>query len=166
VIWPPLWQVLSGACLWALLLRDWRMLRGSAALLTNWAILTAAASITGDQFHVPLNMAVDWATLVIGFAPLTVWPQALMALAVGTGMIFHVDHLLKLWVGANRLVTEQLYWDRFHYLAWAQAFLLIVWGVHGGACAVRRRVRHRGRVQAMDRWLLVDRPALACEGAE
>jgi hypothetical protein len=143
----PLWQVLLGACLWASALRDWRMLRGSAALFLNWLILTTAYRFTGDQFHVPLNMAVDWATLIVGFAPLTAWPQALMALSVGVGMIFHADHMLNMWLGSDVRHLEQVYWDRFHYLAWAQASLLVIWGAHGGIHTLLRRLRHRHSLQ-------------------
>jgi len=115
----------------AALLRDMAMIRGALALLINWAILSSAAYVTGDQYNVPLNMAVDWATIIIGFAPATQLPQVLMAISFGIGMMFHADHLFKLAIGVPLDQLKHPYWWRFYHLAWAQVVLMLGWEGHG-----------------------------------
>jgi hypothetical protein len=145
----PLWSVLSACVVAALLLRDGRMIRGSLALLANWCVLTAAYQLTGDQYNVPLNMTVDWATIWIGFAPATQLPQVFMAMLFGTGMIFHADHLLKLWLGVPLEQLKAPYWWRFHYLAWGQAALVIGWECHGGGRTLLRTMGRLGSAKAV-----------------
>jgi hypothetical protein len=162
-------HALVAMCIFAFASGDRRLLRGSAALLANWSVLSVVYLVTGDQFCVPLNMAVDWATLIVGFAPLTAWPQALMALSIGVGMMFHADYLLKEALGHRLLPLQQDYWDRFYFLMWAQTALLGVWGVHGGGRTVlraaRRWARNRLRLLDLDWGLPLDSAALVRGGS-
>ena len=141
----PLWSVLSSCAGIAILLGDLRMIRGALALLANWCVLAGAYQLTGEQYNVPLNMSVDWATIWIGFAPAKQLPQVLMVISFGIGMMFHADHLLKHAFGVplEKLITP--YWWRFHWLAWTQAALMIGWECHGSGRYLFRIIsRHRG----------------------
>ena len=137
----PLWSILTACTAAALMIGDRRLIRGALALLANWCVLTAAATLTGDQYNVPLNMSVDWLTVWLGFAPATRLPQVLIAMTFAVGMMFHADHLLKLFLGTPIEELRVSYWWRFHYLAWGQAALLLGWAGHAGRLSVVRAAR-------------------------
>lgn len=141
----PLWSVLTACVAASWFIGDKAMIRGAVALLANWCILTLCASMTGDQYNVPLNMSVDWLTIWVGFAPAKQLPQMLMAISFGIGMMFHADHLFKLCIGVPLEQLKAPYWWRFHYLAWAQAAFMIGWAGHGGGRVFLRNIsRSRG----------------------
>ena len=112
--------------------RDVEMIRGAVALLLNWCVLTVADSITDDQYNVPLNMAVDYTTFWIGFAPIKQFPQVLMSALVGIGMLCHACHQFNLWLGVPLDQLKSPYWWRFFYLSCAQIAVMIGWGCYGG----------------------------------
>lgn len=136
---------LAASLIIALIVRDRAIIRGALALVANWLVLTAVATVSGDQYNVPLNMAVDWATIRVGFMPANQFPQVIMAILFGTGMMFHADHLFELCLGVPLEQLKSPYWWRFYDLSWVQIALMIGWGCHGGwRLFVRDTSRPRG----------------------
>ncbi len=159
----PLWAVLGTLAALACAFGDARQIRASVALFANWLILTDYYELTGSQYDVPVNMAVDWLTVLFGACSVD-WfllrerqrlslltssnGQALLVFSFGIGMIFHADWLVKEFLGVSPSAREMQYsyWWRFHYLAWAQAALLAGWMGDGCRRALVRRLGNRRRI--------------------
>ena len=138
----PLWQVLCFAAALACVTLNVRCARAAAGLLVNWCLLTAVASATGNQYGWIINGTVDYATAVITLVPAANLGQILLIASFALGMIFHALYGLSPKIHPDMV----RYWWRFHYLAWFQAAVVLVWvGVVGGFNLVRWTRRRRLR---------------------
>jgi hypothetical protein len=133
-----LWQFLAALNVAACIAGNWRLLRVSLTLLGNWCVLTFYASVTGDQFNVAVNAAVDY-VCVFSVLPICNRWQAAFVITWAVAMTFHA--LYAAARAFNPVHADMIrYWWRFHYLAWSQALLVLLWLSEMGFRYIRDRL--------------------------
>lgn len=127
---PPLWSVLLGMSLVAVALRERTIALCAVALLFNWITNEAMYLATNDQFSWESMATFDWLTAFFIFWCSTkamAW-RALLVLTYACELIAHVGYGLSL----RNDVAQYEYYYALHYLAWAQAAVIVTWGTSDG----------------------------------
>lgn len=138
----PLWVALLAVAVCAFAIGSWQCMMVAALLLLDWFLATSVVNGTGDAaswaafWLIDLFMAVG----VILVGDRIRWWQVAVAAMFGEMIGCHT------LFGYSSQTTGDFYhyWWRLHYLAWAQLWIVAIWGLSDAIGCVRRIVvRHR-----------------------
>lgn len=119
---------LIAAAVFALGLRNWRMLGAAVILLANWAINTAVVEWTGETYPWSWFLSVDYLSgvvvLIVAGRP-SIWQYIVTA-------SFALECIAHGAFGLTRETpwTDYYYWWTLHDVAWSQFWFLIGWGFY------------------------------------